>query len=113
MKTFLLHPIPRRVAAAMATTLASMCCAVPIWTASAGTALAPEPARLNGALTASSVPATYVDSSVKTNAYFLSSTSWTLSSIPAGAPCSTTWGLAAGTTIYSVVQASGNYRKCQ
>jgi hypothetical protein len=54
----------------------------------------------------------YVNTLRATTAYFMSSTNWMVSSLPAGAPCSTTSGLPAGTTVYSVIQASGSYRKC-
>ena len=82
------------------------------WFACAGGVRAPEPARLNGSLNATSIGATYVTTFRQTSAYFLSNTSWTLSSLPVGYPCSATWGLAGGSTVYGVVMASGNYRKC-
>jgi hypothetical protein len=83
------------------------------WFAGAGTVSAPEPARLNSTLYSTGPSsATYVNTLRSTSGFFLSS-SWTPSSIPAGYPCSTTYPVPAGTTLYGVVYASGNYRKCQ
>jgi hypothetical protein len=82
------------------------------WFHGANPVFAPEPARLNSTLSTASVGATYVTTLRATKAYFLSATTWTASSLPAGAPCSSTWGLAPGTTVYGVVLATGNYRKC-
>jgi hypothetical protein len=83
------------------------------WFAGAGTVRAPEPARLNSTLyNTGATSATYITSHGGTNAYFLSS-SWTPSSLPAGYPCSTTAPVPYGTTLYGVIYASGNYRKCQ
>jgi hypothetical protein len=83
------------------------------WLHGAGGVRAPEPARLNTTLYASgATSATYVTTLRSTSGYFLSG-SWTASSLPAGYPCSTTYPVAAGTTLYTTVQAVGNYRKCQ
>jgi hypothetical protein len=83
------------------------------WLHGAGGVRAPEPARLNSTLYATgATSATYVNSLKSTSGYFLSG-SWTPSSIPAGVPCSTTYPVPAGTTLYKVVYASGSYRRCQ
>jgi hypothetical protein len=82
------------------------------WFHGAGGVLAPEPARLNSTLYSSGASsATYVNTLHSTLGYFLSG-SWTPSSLPAGYPCSTTYPVSAGTTLYKVVYASGSYRKC-
>jgi hypothetical protein len=99
----------RGAAAALAIVAAS---AGGAFLAHSGTALAPEPARLNSTLYSSGASsATWINTNAVTYAYFLSS-SWTPSSLPAGYPCSTVYPLAAGTTLYKVIQASGNYRRC-
>jgi hypothetical protein len=77
----------------------------------AGTAMAPEPARLNATLYSGSTPGVYVSSSLPTTVYFLS-TSWTYSSVPAGAPCSPTAPIPAGSITTRVVLATGSYRRC-
>jgi hypothetical protein len=83
------------------------------WLAGAGAVSAPEPARLNSTLYSSGPSsATYVNTLGSTSGYFLSS-SWTPSTIPAGYPCSTTYPRSSGTTLYTTVYASGNYRRCQ
>jgi hypothetical protein len=92
---------------------AAILAAAGAWFHGASPVSAPEPARLNSTLYATgAASATYVNTSKSTSGYFLSS-SWTPSSIPVGLPCSTTYPLPAGTTLYKVVQASGNYRRCQ
>jgi hypothetical protein len=81
--------------------------------AGAGSALAPEPARLASTLASTgSTAATLIYSRTVVPAYFLSS-SWTPSSMPAGLPCSTTAPVPSGTVLTHYVVASGNYRKCQ
>jgi hypothetical protein len=100
-------------AALAAVVAAAILAAGGAWFAGAGGVLAPEPARLNSTLYSSGASsAIYITSLRSTSGYFLSS-SWTPSSIPAGLPCSTTYPVPAGTTLYKVVYASGNYRKCQ
>jgi hypothetical protein len=102
-----------RWAATLSAACLALICAAMVWMAGAGTALAPEPARLNSTLYSSgATSATYVNTLSSTSAYFLSS-SWTPSSLPVGAPCSTTFPRPAGTTLSTVVVASGSYRKCQ
>jgi hypothetical protein len=99
-------------AALPAVVAAVMVGAAGAWFHGAGGVRAPEPARLNTTLYASGAAgATYVITARTTSAYFLSG-SWTYSSIPAGTPCSTTYPVPAGTTVYTVVYASGSYRKC-
>lgn len=82
------------------------------WLHGASPVFAPEPARLTSTLYGSGASsAMYVTTLKPTSAYFLSS-SWTWSSLPAGYPCSTTYPRPSGVTVYSTIQASGNYRKC-
>jgi hypothetical protein len=103
----------RRFATAVAATFLALVCAAAVWIAAAGSALAPEPARLNSTLYSSGADsATYINTLRATNAYFVSS-SWMPSSVPAGTPCSTTAPVPAGTILTKVVVASGGYRKCQ
>lgn len=101
-------------AAALATVVAAVIVGLTGgWLAGAGAVSAPEPARLNSTLSGSGPSsATYVNTQNSTSAYFVSS-SWTPSSIPAGYPCSTTYPVSAGTTLYRTVYANGNYRRCQ
>jgi hypothetical protein len=102
-----------KVALATVAVAAALTAAGGAWFAGAGGVKAPEPARLNSTLYSSgSTSAIYITTLRATSAYFLSS-SWTPSSIPAGVPCSTTYPVSAGTTLYKVVYASGNYRRCQ
>jgi hypothetical protein len=100
-------------AALAAVVAAAVVAAAGAWFHGAGGVQAPEPARLNSTLLQSGGDsAVFVNTLRSTTAYFLSG-SWTPSSIPAGLPCSTTYPLPAGTTLYKVVYASGSYRKCQ
>ena len=102
----------RRCATAVAAALLALVCAAAVWMAGAGSALAPEPARLNTTLYGTGASsATYINTLRTTSGYFLSA-SWMPSSLPAGTPCSTTAPVPAGTTLTKVVVASGNYRKC-
>ena len=82
------------------------------WFANAGSVRAPEPARLTSTLGPSPAGAFYIVTRTATTAYYLSNTTWTASNIPAGLPCSSKPGLAAGTTVYGTVVAAGNYRRC-
>jgi hypothetical protein len=84
-----------------------------VWLGGAGTALAPEPARLRAPLSETisvSADAYYVNTSTSTTVL-----RWTGSyrhgTAPAGTPCSTS-GMAAGQETRQVIVASGNYRKC-
>jgi hypothetical protein len=100
-------------AAALAAVVAAVIVgAAGAWFHGAGGVHAPEPARLNSTLYSSGAAvATYVNTGGSTSAYFLSG-SWTWSSLPIGAPCSTTYPVPASTTLYKVVYASGSYRRC-
>ena len=103
----------RRFATVVAAAFLALVCAAAVWMAGAGSALAPEPARLNSTLYSSGADsAIYINTLRATNAYFVSS-SWMPSSVPAGTPCSTTAPVPAGTILTKVVVASGSYRKCQ
>jgi hypothetical protein len=95
----------------VALTVVALVSAAGVWFAGSGSALAPEPARLNSTLYSGSVSGVYVNTLTQTNIVFLSS-SWTPSSYPAGKPCVTTAPIPAGTVTSHVVVASGNYRKC-
>jgi hypothetical protein len=81
--------------------------------ANSGSALAPEPARLNSTLTSSFTPVyvTYIYTNTSGTARFMSS-SWTYSTIPAGTPCVDFYPVPAGYVTSRVVIANGNYRKC-
>lgn len=80
--------------------------------ATASDVSAPEPARLKGSLygSGSTASATYVNSQLKTYGYQWPG-SWAVGSAPSGAPCAT-YAAGAGTTLLSVIYASGSYRKC-
>jgi len=105
--------IRSRFALAAAVSVAAVA-ATGAWLYSAGPVKAPEPARLTSTLygSGSRTPVLYVYSNLAGYGYFLSS-SWTWSTAPAGAPCSTTAPVPAGTVLYGIVYASGNYRRCQ
>jgi hypothetical protein len=98
--------------AVAAVVAAATVAAVAAWFANASAVRAPEPARLNATLSSTSVSGLYITSLKATNVYFLSNTNWTARDLPSGAPCSATWGLSTGATVYGVVMAAGNYRKC-
>ena len=96
--------------------LTALICAAVVWMAGAGSAVAPEPARLTSTLsTTGAANGVYIYSLGRTTAYFLSA-SWTPSSLPVGAPCSTVAPLPYNPlkplTLTTVVQGSGNYRRC-
>ena len=96
--------------------LTALICAAVVWMAGAGSAVAPEPARLTSTLASTGGSnAVYVTSLSRTTAYFLSA-SWTPSSLPVGAPCSSVapvpYNPANPLTLTTVVQGSGNYRRC-
>lgn len=102
----------RRSAGGLLAACLALSCAAAIWMATAGSALAPEPARLNSTLySTGSSTVIYVYSLASGRGYYLSS-SWTPSSLPIGAPCSTTAPVPAGTVLTAVVQGSGSYRRC-
>lgn len=103
-----------RFAVAAAVLATGVLAAIGAWLYSAGPVKAPEAARLNSTLYASDswTPVLYVYSNLAGRGYFVSG-SWTPSTAPAGAPCSTTAPVPAGTVLYKVVYASGNYRRCQ
>lgn len=107
----------KRIFWTLVTLLVAMVSAAVVWMGSSGTALAPEAARLNSTLYNSGASsATYVTTNKQTSGYYLSG-SWTPSSLPIGAPCSTTapiyYNSASPVTLYTVVQGSGSYRRCQ
>ncbi len=81
----------------------------------AGSALAPEPARLTSSLSGSTgvnAPAVYVNTAVKTTVIkWSSSYVAVVSPPPAGTPCATA-DLGTGTTTTRVIQAAGVYRRC-
>lgn len=72
----------------------------------------PEPAHLNGSLAGSGTYASayFTNGGASTWGYQWPS-SWAVGSVPAGYPCAT-YAAAAGTLLYSTIQASGSYRKC-
>jgi hypothetical protein len=82
------------------------------WLATARTALAPEPARLNSSLNNvnSIAPAYYVSTNVSTSVVKFSAT-WVPGTVAAGTPCSST-DLGIGQDAIRVIQAYGSYRKC-
>ena len=97
-----------------AVTLVALASAAGVWSAGAGTALAPEQAELTSTLQTTSASAVWHLTRTSTTAYFLSSTNWTYNpSLPVGAPCSSTANRPAGSVLTQVVQAFGNYRRCQ
>ena len=110
--TALSDALSRRVLFVVAAAGLALACALAIWMGGAGTALAPEPARVNGDLYGSgwSTSANYVYSNATTTALWWSG-SWTVSSIPVGTPCTTT-AVSAGTTVTKVIQGYGGYRRC-
>ncbi len=80
--------------------------------ATASDVSAPEPAHLNGSLygNGSAASATLTNSHTMTYGYRWPG-SWAVGSAPGGTPCAT-YAAGAGTILYSVIQASGSYRKC-
>ena len=75
-------------------------------------AIDPEPVTLNGSLSGneSAAPATYANSGGFVWAYQFPS-SWAVSSLPPGTPCAN-YAAPAGATLYGIIVADGNYRKC-
>ncbi len=107
--------LPHRVVASVALTAAAIACALAIFIAGAGTALAPEPARLRAPLTdtvGAIADAYWVNTTTSTTVVrATSSYRYWSPAPPAGTPCSTTT-LEAGQQTSKVIVASGNYRKC-
>jgi hypothetical protein len=101
----------RAIEALGGTTLA-LACAIAIWFAGAGTALAPNESRTTSYLGTTSSGAKWISSNTTTTAYFLSSTNWTVSSIPVGSPCSKYANVGNDYDLTSVVQGSGSFRRC-
>jgi hypothetical protein len=88
-----------------------------VWLGGAGTALAPEPARTNGALysNGSVTSANYITTGGTTNAWRWTSSWAASSSMPVGAPCST-GPVSAGTTLTTVIVAAAPgspYKSCR
>ena len=82
--------------------------------AGTGSALAPEPARLDANLPASAgaaAAATFVDTNVPTRARYYTGSWITDLTVAAGTPCSST-GIASGTKTARVIQRSGAYARC-
>ena len=106
------NPCVKRILGTCAVTIAAIGAAGGVWLTGARSALAPEPARVNGNLYGNgwSTTANYITSGGTTTAWYWSG-SWSASSIPAGVPC-TTRALQAGETATQVIQAYGNYRRC-
>jgi hypothetical protein len=98
--------------AVMLVTFAS---AASVWFDGAGTALAPEPARLRAPLTdtvGASADAYWLNTTTSTTVVRATGSYRYFSPAPpAGTPCSTTT-LEAGQQTSKVIVASGNYRKC-
>lgn len=76
----------------------------------AGTASAPEPARLTQDMWYSTAPAVYTTSYTSTTVVKWPAT-WTAGSVAGGTPCSPS-GLAEGQTTDMVIHVYNSYRKC-
>jgi len=104
-----------------ALTTATLAAAAPtlaggVFLTASGTAVAPEPARLDGNLSdvGSTAPAFYVESHTPTSAYYVPKT-WTNSyayrSIPTGTPCAD-YNATVNTILTKIVIHAGNYTRC-
>jgi hypothetical protein len=106
------HHVPVQLAALLAVA-AALCAAGCAWLHGAGTARAPEPARLENWLsggTGASAAATFVSRREPTTVVKWSST-YTSGSVAAGTPCSPV-DLLPGELTGRVIVATGSYRKC-
>jgi hypothetical protein len=101
-----------RTIEALGGTALALACAIAVWFAGAGTALAPNESRTTSYLGTTSSGAKWITSNTSTRAYYLSSTNWRVSSIPVGSPCSRVANLASGYDLMTVVQGSGSLRRC-
>ena len=101
-----------RAIEALAGTTLALACAIAVWFAGAGTALAPNESRTTSYLGTTSAISKWIASNVSTTAYFLSSSNWTVSSIPVGSPCSMFANVGNDYDLITVVQGSGAYRRC-
>jgi hypothetical protein len=101
-----------RAIEALAGTAIALACATAVWFAGAGTALAPNESRTTSYLGTTSASAKWLYDKRTTTAYYLSSTNWTVSSIPVGSPCSKYANVGNDYELTTVVQGSGSYRRC-
>lgn len=86
--------------------------AAAVWTAGAHTGLAPNESRTTSYLDTDRAPALWINSGANTTAYYLSSSNWTVASIPVGAPCTTIANVGTNYSLIHVIAASGAYRRC-
>jgi hypothetical protein len=101
-----------RAIEALGSTTLALACAIAVWFAGAGTALAPEPSRTTSYLGTGSSSALWINANTSTTAYYLSSSNWTASSIPVGFPCTTVANVGSNYSLVKVIQGSGAYRRC-
>ena len=97
---------------AIGTIAGSLLVAGALFMGTAANVCAPEPAHLNGPLSAngSTAGATFVNSGVATTGFRWTG-SWAVGSAPSGTPCAT-YAAPVGTLLMTTIQASGSYRRC-